>query len=172
MKEEYKFDGQRPDEEVIFVSRRHPWVLASAGFIALGLIILTVLLVLFFGFFSITSIWLVALAVFFLIFGFYQWFVYSNYIYILTNQRVILIEQNSLFGRKITEAELEKIQNITVEVKGLVGTLLNFGNITLRTAGVDPIMVMINIENPYEIQQKIIKYCRNYSSAQKPNIIR
>lgn len=171
--EKYQFDGQRPDEDVIFVVKRHPWVLASAGFISIGLIVVVVLSILFFGLSHITAFVITALVIFFLVFGFYQWFVYNNYLYILTNQRIIIIEQTGLLGRKITEAELEKIQNITVEVKGAMGTLLNFGNISLRTAGVDPAMVMINVENPYEVQQKIIKYCKNYSdNLMRPKIIR
>lgn len=173
MPEKYQFDGQRSDEDVIFVVKRHPWVLASAGFISVGLIAVVVLLVLFFGLSHITAFVIIGLVAFFLFFGFYQWFVYNNHLYILTNQRVIIIEQKGLFGRKITEAELEKIQNMTVEVRGAVGTLLNFGDITLRTAGIDPVMVMINVDNPYEIQQKIIKHCKNYSdSLMRPKIIR
>src|SRR3989304_204873 len=78
---------------------------------------------------------------FFIIYGFYQWFVFNNYVYILSDERIIIIEQNGIFGRKITEAELEKIQNVTVEVNGPLRTFLNFGNITLRTAGIDPVMV-------------------------------
>lgn len=170
----FQFDGQRSDEEVIFVIRRHPWVLAGAGFLTIGLIIVTVLFILFFGLSHLTSFLIIAIIVFFLIYGFYQWFVYNNYLYILTNQRIIIIEQTGLFGRKITEAELEKIQNISVEVKGPIRTFLNFGTITLRTAGIDPIMILSNVENPYETQQKIIKYCKKYSdgSSQKLPLIR
>ncbi|MFA6492829.1 MAG: PH domain-containing protein [Patescibacteria group bacterium] len=171
--EKFQFDGQRSDEDVIFVIKRHPWVLASAGFWLIGFIIVTVIFILLFGLSHITSFLIIAVILFFVIFGFYQWFVYNNYLYILTNQRIILIEQNGLFGRKITEAELEKIQNSTVEIKGLVKTVLNFGDITLRTAGIDPVMILSNVENPFDVQQKIIKHCKNYSdSVARPNIIR
>lgn len=160
---DYTFDGQRPREEVIFVIRRHPWVLAPAGFISIALIVILILLILFLGFSSWTS-WAIFVAVgFFIIYGFYQWFIFNNYVYILSDERIIIIEQTGIFGRKITEAELEKIQNITVEVNGPLRTFLNFGNITLRTAGIDPVMALKNVENPYDIQQQIIKYSKNYS---------
>lgn len=168
----YEFDGQRADEDTIFVIKRHPWVLANAGFWVIGFIIVVVIFVLFFGLSNLTSILIIALVLFFVIFGFYQWFVYNNYLYVLTNQRIIIIEQNGLFGRKITEAELEKIQNSTVEIKGLLKTLLNFGNVTLRTAGIDPVMVLNNVENPFEVQQSIIKHCKNYSDKLGKTIIR
>lgn len=159
----YTFDGQRADEEVIFVSKRHPWVLAPAGFVVIILIAILVLSFLFFGLSRPTSYSIVILTIFFLIYGFYQWFIFNNHLYILTNQRIIIIEQKGIFSRKITEAELEKIQNASVEISGALKTFLNFGNITLRTAGTDPVMILANVENPYEIQQKIIKYCKNYS---------
>lgn len=173
MQEEKTFEGQRPDEEVIFISKRHPWVMAQAGFLCLVLIIVLVIGFLFFGFSKTTSILLISLVIFFLIFGSYQWFLYNNYIYILTNQRIILIEQAGLFTRKITEAELSKIQNVTIEIKGPVKTFLNFGDITLRTAGVDPIMILSNVENPYKIEQEIIKHAQKISLDKSPkNIIR
>lgn len=171
----YTFDGQRPDEEVIFVVRRHPWVLAQAGFLIVALVVVLVLSFLFFGFSKVTSLLIAALAVFFLFYGFYQWFIYNNYLYILTNQRIIIIEQGGFFSRKIIEAELDKIQNVTVEVKGLMKTFLNFGDILMRTAGIDPVIVLSNIENPYAAQQKIIKYCKQISEDSKntpKNIIR
>lgn len=173
MQDEYTFSGQRSDEDVIFVVKRHPWVLARAGLITIVLIVVMVILILFFGLSYVSSFYIIGLVIFFLFYGSYQWFMFNNYLYILTNQRIIIIEQNSLFGRKIIEAELEKIQNVTVEVKGAVGTFLNFGHIDLRTAGNDPVMILKMVENPYEIQQKIIKYSKNYSnSSRNPNIIR
>ena len=73
------------------------------------------------------------------------------------------MEQIGLFTRRLNESELDKIQNLTVEVKGMTKTLLNFGDIKITTAGVDPVMILQNIENPYEIQQKIAKYCKKLS---------
>ena len=161
---QYTFEDQRPDEEVVFVHKRHPWVLSKAGLVGIGLIILLVLSFLFLGFSKITSLLIVLIIIFVLFYGGYLWFLYNNYLYILTNQRLIIIEQQGVFSRKITESELEKFQNVTVEVKGPIKTLLNFGNIKITTAGVDPVMILENIENPYEIQQQVIKYSKNIST--------
>lgn len=172
---DYTFDGQRTNEEVVFVLKRHPWVLAKAGFFGIGLIIVLVLSFLFFGFSKVTSALIVVFILFVLIYGFYQWFIYNNYLYILTNQRIIIIEQNGFFARKIVEAELDKIQNVTVEVKGMMRTFLNFGDILMRTAGLDPVIILRNIEDPYGTQQKIVKYCKKISEnsdALSKNIIR
>jgi len=171
MEAEFTFEGQRSDEDVIFVIKRHPWVVARAGLIIIAVLVVLTISFLFFGFSKLSSIFLIFFLIFLVVFIFYQWFLYNNYVYILTNQRIIIIEQKGIFSRKIVEAELEKIQNITVEVNGPIKTFLNFGDISLRTAGIDPVMILNNVENPYEIQQKIIKYCKNYEES-KRNIIR
>jgi len=160
---DYTFEGQRPDEDVIFVQKRHPWVLSRAAFIGIGLVIILILAYLILGASIYTSILLVAVIIFALGLGAYNWFVYSNFLYILTNQRIITIEQRGLLNRRLSETELDKIQSLAVDVKGLMKTFLNFGNIKITTAGVDPIMILENIENPYEIQQKIAKYCKTLS---------
>lgn len=165
MQANYTFEGQRSDENVIFVQKRHPWVLSKAGFIGIGLIVLLIAAYLIFGASAITSILLVAIIIFILLYSLYLWFLYNNYLYILTNQRLIIIEQRGLFNRRLNESELDKIQNIAVEVKGPTKTLLNFGDIKITTAGVDPVMILANIENPYEIQQKIAKYCKKINQV-------
>src|SRR3990167_7676017 len=115
MESKFSLEDQRADEDVIFVQKRHPWVLSKAGFLFIGIIVLIVLSFLFFGLSSITN-WFVILGIIFILgYAFYIWFLYNNYLYVLTNQRVIIIEQSGFFSRQIVETELDKIQNITVE---------------------------------------------------------
>ena len=171
MKEQFTFEGQRSSEEVIFVIKRHPWVLSKAGFVGLAIILILILGFLFFGFSGTTSILIVMAVIFFILYGLYIWFLYNNYLYILTSERLIIIEQNSLFSRRLTESELDKIQNVTIEVKGAIKTLLNFGDLKITTAGIDPLMIISNVENPYQVQQKIIKASHrglNKNSSQGP----
>lgn len=160
----YTFEDQRPDEEVIFVQKRHPWVLSKPAFIGIAIILALVISFLFFGFSRATSYLIFGVVLFFILYSLYLWFLYNNYLYILSNQRLIIIEQNGLFSRKITESELDKIQNVTIEVKGFMRTLLNFGDIKITTAGVDPVMFLYNVESPYEVQQKIVKYCKRINA--------
>lgn len=171
----YTFEGQRNDEDVIFVQKRHPWVLSKSGFIGIGLIILLIVAYLIFGASLLTSVLLILVIIFVVAYGGYLWFLYNNYLYILTNQRLIIMEQISLFRRRLNESELDKIQNVTVEVKGVMKTMLNFGDIKITTAGVDPVMSLQNVENPYGVQQTIAKYCKKLedsseSKAPKPII--
>lgn len=161
---QFAFEGQRPDEDVIFVLKQHPWVLSKAGFIGLALVVLLVISIIIWGFSAITSIIIFLMIFFAFIYGGYIWFLYNNSLYILTNQRIIIMAQTSLFSRGLNETELDKIQNIMAEIKGPIKTLLGFGNIKITTAGVDPIIIIKNVENPYGVQEKIIKYSKNLST--------
>jgi len=85
-----------------------------------------------------------------------RFFVYNNDIYILTSQRIINIDQSSFFTRRVSEAELENIQNVTYEIKGPIRSFLNFGDIIVSTAGNTPGLTLKNVENPHFVQEKIV----------------
>jgi hypothetical protein len=155
--EEYNFRGQREDEEVLLMAKQHPWVMAKTGFIVLIMANLVVLSLLLFGASAYTS-WIMIVAIFIaaIMIG-YRWFVWWNGAYILTNQRIIRLEQKSLFHRLISEAELDRIQDVTTEIKGFIQTSLNFGTVHIQTASAQTMIDLTNIINPYEMQQKIVK---------------
>lgn len=161
---QFTFEGQRPDEDVIFVLKQHPWVLASAGLIGLIIIILLSISILIWGFSGVTSLLIILAIAFVIIYGGYRLFLYNNSLYILTNQRIIIMEQANLFSRRLNETELDKIQNMVAEIKGPIKTILSFGDIKITTAGVDPIIFIKNVDDPYGVQQEIIKYSKNLSS--------
>lgn len=154
---ELEFDNQRNDEEIVLMNRRHPWVLAKTGLITIAAILVVVIAFMIVGASLISSVVLVVGLIFVLIYGFIRWFVYSNDIYILTNERVINIDQGGFFTRRVTEAELVNILNVSYEIKGPVKSLLNFGDISVDTSGSDRnFLVLENIENPHFIQEKIV----------------
>lgn len=149
------FRGQRDGEKVIFVTNQHPWVLAKAGFIILILILVMIGAIAIFGASGISSWVILVLFLFIFCYGFYNWYLWKNGMYILTNLRIIKSMQISLFHRAITEAELHRIQDITCEVNGFSNTALNIGDIKVQTAS-DKLIDFKNIYNPYDLQQKIV----------------
>lgn len=58
-------------------------------------------------------------------------------VWIITTERIIDIEQKSLFHREVSEIPLTKIQDVTLETPGLIASLLHFGNVTVQTAGLE-----------------------------------
>ena len=156
----FTFKGQRADETVKHVIRRHPiiffWPLLQA---TLALAIVVVVFVYFdFGIvFYIVGILAVLFA------GstiFKANFLFQNSFCLITNQRVINIDQRSFFNRQITETDFSKIQDVTNTTSGMIGTTFNIGDIIIQTAGTQNQLVIKIIPDPYQVQQEITKNIR------------
>lgn len=55
--------------------------------------------------------------------------------WIVTDRRIIDIEQYGLFSREVSEIPLERVQDVTIEIHGVFETFLKFGTIRIQTAG-------------------------------------
>lgn len=99
------------------------------------------------------SLWLLVLWVLF----FMEWTDYYLDVWIITDKRVIDIEQKGFFHREVTTFRREQIQDITVETKGILGTLLKFGTLHIQTAGHDRQIVIRNADHPEDVRALILK---------------
>jgi uncharacterized membrane protein YdbT with pleckstrin-like domain len=78
-------------------------------------------------------------------------------VWIVTNERIINIEQKGLFSRTIAELKLYRIQDAKAEVKGIIHTLLDYGTITVQTAGEEAHFVFKQCPEPYRISRQILE---------------
>lgn len=154
-----QFPGQRDDEQVVFVFRRHPIVITK-GIIAF--IIITVLG--FVPFIIVPSnqhlLFVAAIAAFIgLLVLFYHWIGWYFSVYIVTNQRIRQSRQKGFFNKSVVDLGLNKIQSAYVEVQGLLGSLLKYGTIILHTqVGDMHIKKVASAETVYgKIQEEIGK---------------
>lgn len=156
MDQEYTFNGQRPHEKILAVVRTHPFVLFMPGLKTIGFWAIAVALVLLW---SNQYSSLLAFVLFIIGLGFLAraYFMISQSSFIITNQRVLNVQQNGYFGRKITETELGNIQDVSSETAGALRTMLKYGNLIIRTSGTAAgnEIVVRDIANPYEVQQMI-----------------
>lgn len=78
-------------------------------------------------------------------------------IWIVTNDRIVSIEQKGMFNRTVAGLKLYRIQDITAESKGLFPTMLNYGNVFVQTAGEQDRFVFKNVPNPYSVSKRILE---------------
>jgi hypothetical protein len=69
-----------------------------------------------------------------LLVGFATWTHYYLDVWIITDRRIILIDQVNFFNRNVSIFRLERLQDIEFYIKGIIPTLLNFGTIRAQTA--------------------------------------
>ena len=153
----YQFRGQRPDEEVVLVTKQHVWLLIPIFAVVIIIIGLIALTFWWFGASSVTSAVIFGTVIIGGIYSFLFWFSWNNSDYIVTNQRVIKIDQNSMFNRVISEAEIHRIQEISTEIKGPIRTMLNFGTVKIKTASDNSRLDLDDVTNPYDVQQAIVQ---------------
>ena len=67
--------------------------------------------------------------------GFMIWTHYYLDLWIITDRRIILIDQIRFFNRNVSIFRLERLQDIEFTVSGIIPTFLNFGTLKAQTAG-------------------------------------
>ena len=87
----------------------------------------------------------------------------DNYldVWTITDKRIINREQKGLFNRLVSELELYQIQDVAVEQKGFLKTILNYGDLYIQTAGTLERFIFKNIAQPVKISRLIQKLDEN-----------
>lgn len=86
------------------------------------------------------------------------WTHYYLDLWIITDRRIIVIEQIHFFNRKVGSFRLERMQDIKVKITGILPTLLNFGTLRAQTASAaESNFINRGLPKPRELQSLIQK---------------
>lgn len=55
--------------------------------------------------------------------------------WVVTNRRVLSVEQHGLFSRTVSELDLSRVQDVTSEEKGIMAFVFGYGTVFVQTAG-------------------------------------
>ena len=77
--------------------------------------------------------------------------------WIITNERIINIEQEGLFNRTASELDLAAVQDTTAEIRGILQTLFTYGQVYVQTAGEKGRFHFKNIDNPEHVKELITR---------------
>lgn len=129
-----------PNETTVAIFRKHPYFLWIA---AIKYIVLAILPAITFPYVTNMGIDLTTyamplyfafLAVLWVMF-FIEWTNFMLDTWILTSQRLVDVEQLSLFSRQVSTLSLDRIQDITIREIGFMDTFLGIGTVFIQTAG-------------------------------------
>lgn len=99
--------------------------------------------------------------------------IWTNYyldVLIVTDKRIIDVEQKGFFHRELSTLRLDKIQDITVTVSGILATFLDFGTMRIQTAGESTEFVMRDVPEPNRV--KSIIYELHSKQAEAPQSVK
>lgn len=88
---------------------------------------------------------------------FFSFIDYYLDIWVITSERIITIEQRGFFSRTICEQMIFRVQDVRSEVRGVIPTLLNYGEITVQNAGEENDIVFHQASAPDKIRELIMK---------------
>lgn len=161
------------DEEVLRIVRKH-WFIIASELIGIVVFALTPIILIFIGVelpkllggidihterytaeitFAIAA-WLLLST----LSAFVVWTHYYLDLWIITDRRIIAVEQIHFFNRSVAIFRLERLQDIEFSVKGLLQTFFNFGTLSAQTAGHNEAnFKSTGMPNPDELQALIQK---------------
>jgi hypothetical protein len=76
----------------------------------------------------------------------------------ITNKRIIKTDQVALFRRQIASFRLERLQDINVDINGIIATLLDYGTLRAKTASEsEDDFKATYLPHPREVKASILK---------------
>lgn len=163
-----KLKDFKPDEEVLVVARHHWFVFLRA--------IVGILILFFLPFFAVplldtflaagggpvaipdgfgvffASLW--TLFLWQVLFA--KWTDIYFDIWIITNWRIIDIDQKGFFNRDIaTLLNFDNIEDVATQINSVIGTLLEYGDVQVQTAGAAREFIFKEADNPRHVERII-----------------
>ncbi len=155
------------NEHIVAIIRKH-WFSSIIELVMLGVIALVPLfaypflkpylfhdvttqafyILLYVYFVYIIALWIIA---------FIYWTDYYLDMWIVTNKRIVDIEQKSLFYREVSSLRLERIQDVKIQIHGFLDTFLKMGTIYVQTAGVEQEFKIPFAADPIQVKEVIMK---------------
>jgi len=161
------FKGRKANENIILLLRRH-WLVFIFRFLPFLFLLIGIIIFHAFGTSVFTFLnlqfdlnWFYLVESFFCILWwlalFITWINFYLDVWIVTDNRIVNIDQVALFSRNISELKHNKIQDVTSEVRGVIPTLFNYGDVYIQTAGNKQRFAFKQIFNPTNTRNIIMQ---------------
>ncbi len=151
------FDGQREDEKVELVFRRHIST-AKKGVVWLVLVMVIGFLPMVMWPERPEMFWIFFGSAFLGIFGFiYSLLLWYFSIFIVTDQRIRQVVQKGLFRKTVVDLGLDKITSASMNVPSIFAGIGGYGTLIIQTAVGDLVISKVkNVKKVYNAVQNVI----------------
>lgn len=123
-----------PWEKIELIIKRHWIVYAFIWVYFFNWLLLSSALIFFFFSKAIIYIILIMFWMAFILFLYVKWLDHELDLFIVTNNRIIWIEQVSLLNRTVSECSLSQVQEVGSQTQWFFANILNYWKITIQTA--------------------------------------
>lgn len=159
-----RFSWQSIEERVALVCRRHTWMLYRGlfwPFVCLLIVVpISYIFTLSLLFWAIPAVclglWII-----------WNWAEWRNDVLIITNRRLVHVERQLLFYERQEQASLDRIQDVSVEKKGLGAALLGYGHLIAQTAGATGQIIFSHTPRPDFVKEVLFEQMDRYQALQR-----
>lgn len=158
------------NEEFYLVVRKH-WIVLAEVVLFLLILIVVCMGTYFVGDFGgvpfiFTFLTIIGMTMLGLQYIFVRWINNALDLLIVTNRRIISYDQVRFLDRKMSQTTIDLVQEVNASTSGLLGNILHYGNIMIRTASDSASNVsdfnMTHIPNPIETSRLIHSFIDEY----------
>ena len=97
------------------------------------------------------------------------WTDYYLDVWMLTPSQIVAIEQRGLFNRSVSSFRPRMVQDVIVEVPGILATLIDFGTVKVQTASEETFTIR-GVARPYRLKEQIMLYSPRESAPMATRI--
>ena len=157
-----KLQNMRPWEEVLMVVKRH-WIVYVMLFIYFFSGVIVTFMIFFF--FWLNTWWYMLNIILWLILSiilYIEWLNHELDMYVVTNNRVIGLEQIAFLNRAVTECNLWQIQEVNSKAKWLFANIFNYWTLSIQTAWSKTTLKMEFCPDVMQTSRKVLNIVDNY----------
>ncbi|MDP2933009.1 MAG: PH domain-containing protein [bacterium] len=88
---------------------------------------------------------------------FIVWVMYYLNVHIVTNERIVDINQISVLHHQTAELNLDRFQDVTTKIKGPLANFFNYGSVHVQTAGEMQNFVFEDVPDPHRVAKLVLE---------------
>lgn len=150
--EKFEFDVQHSEEKILLLMRQHFITNTGWIFLTVFLFFLPSLFPIFslLSFLPTSFLWILRFTWYFLVAGYAleRFIIWYYNVYIVTNERIVDVDFFSLLFKRVSEAKLERIEDITSASGGVIQSFFDYGDVMVQTAGEVPEIEFERVPHP------------------------
>ena len=149
------FETKEAEEKVVLLLRKHPitntgWIIIAVLMIMAPLTLSRFPIISFlnpnFQLIAVLGWYLITLA--FIIESFLSWFFNVN---IVTDERIVDIDFHNLVYKEVSDANIDRIQDVTYKMGGVIRTIFNYADVYVQTAAEVPAFEFLAVPKPDKV---------------------
>lgn len=151
------YGWQEEDESVVIFVRQHKWALVRSMLVPIGLLAITFIAAAVLSQIipALTIILVIVALLIPLLFGFYVLIDWSDDYYVVTNKRLVHVDELPIVRKRREEAPLSSITEIQFARHSILAHVLDFGDLRVETFG--GAVAMRDIPQPNRVKEAILR---------------